>query len=114
VPLILLLCAGLLIARSLKGKLLWFLGLLFVIFLIFYIVSGVGYSHFGKPEMQKVLPDPADYKGVEALMIDKGDEMANNAIGTFVSGIQSMALYTMIGSGVVLLGIIAWSIVGRE
>ena len=114
VPLILLLCAGLLIARSLKGKLLWFLGVLFVVFLIFYIASGVGYSHFGEPEIHKVLPNPADYQGVEAVMIDKGNEVANNAIGTFVSGIQSMALYTMIGSGVAFLGIIAWSIVGRE
>lgn len=114
VPLILLLCTGLLIARSLKGKLLWFLGLLFVIFLIFYIASGVGYSHFAKPEIQKILPNPADYKGVEAIMIDKVDEVANNVLSSFVSGIQSMALYTMIGSGVVFLGISAWSIVGRE
>ena len=114
VPLILLLCAGLLIARSLKGKLLWFLGLLFVIFLIFYIGSGVGYSHFGKPEIQKLLPNPADYQGVEAIMIDKGNEVAHNVLSSFVSGIQSMALYTMIGSGAVFLGIIAWSIVRRE
>ncbi len=114
VPLILLLCAGLLIARSLKGKLLWFLGMLFVIFLIFYIASGVGYSHFGEPAIQRVLPDPADYQGIESVMIDKGNEMANNAIDTFFSGIRSMALYTMIGSGVVFLGIIVWSMIKRD
>ena len=114
VPLILLLCAGLLIARSLKGKLLWFLGMLFVIFLIFYIASGVCYSHFGEPAIQRILPDPADYQGIESVMIDKGNEMANNAIDTFVSGIRSMALYTMIGSGAVFLGIIVWSMIKRD
>jgi hypothetical protein len=111
---ILLLCAALLIARSRKGKALWFLGMLFIIFLIFYIGAGVGYLHFGKPEIQKLLPNPANYQTFQAVMIGKGNEIANSAMGTFVSGIQSMALYTLIGAGIVFVGIIGWSIVNRD
>ncbi|MFC2017723.1 hypothetical protein ACFLTQ_00265 [Chloroflexota bacterium] len=103
VPLIMLLGAGLLIARSLKGKILWFLGIVFVIFLIFYAAVGVGYFHFAEPEMQSALAAPAEDEGFDAVMTEKGNELIDNALGTFFSGIQRMCLYTMIGSGMVCI-----------
>jgi hypothetical protein len=102
VPIILVLCAGLLIARNLKNKLLWFLGIMFVIFFIFYIGAIIGYFTTGEPEFA----DPADYQGFDAVMVEKGNEIGNNVIDTFISGIQNMCLYTWLAAGIIFIVVI--------
>ena len=47
-------------------------------------------------------------------MAEKGNEMIENAASGFVSGIQSKALYMMIGSAVILVGVIGWSLARRR
>lgn len=105
ISLIMLLGAGLLIARSLRGKLLWFLGLVFVIFLIFYVAVGVGYSYFAEPAIRSTFEDSADHESFDAVMDEKGNELTLNATDTFASGIQRICIYTMIASGVAYIGV---------
>ena len=44
-------------------------------------------------------------------MAEKGNEVIRNVAGAFASGIEWMAIYSMIGSGIVLLGLVIWRVV---
>jgi hypothetical protein len=71
----------------------------------------VTYSHVAAPRLENGVLDPAQYEGVRAIMVEKGNEIIQNVTSAFVSGIKNMTLYFMIGSGVVLLGLIVWRMV---
>ena len=44
-------------------------------------------------------------------MAEKGNAVIENVLDSFVSGIKSKTLYTMIASGVGLLAVIGWSVI---
>jgi hypothetical protein len=114
IPLIFLIAIGFLGGRSWKSRLAWALAVLFITSLTVYIATVVAYAAVGEPELQEIMLDPSEYEGIEAVMAEKGNEMIENVASGFVSGLKSRALYMTIGSAVVLLGVITWSVISRR
>jgi hypothetical protein len=110
IPVLLLVCIGLLGGRSWRTKLAGALAVLFITCLVIFIAVAVIQSKVIDQHAQSLIGDPADHQGVEMVMTEKGNEIAYNAISSFASGIQSKTLYIMIGSGIALLGIIVWTV----
>jgi len=100
--------------RNWRSRLAWMVVVLLLTSLAIYIATGQVYSHIGEPQLEEVMPDPSEYEGIEAVLVKKGNEVVKNASSGFVSGIQRKTLYMMIGSGVILLGVIGWSMVSRR
>jgi len=48
------------------------------------------------------------HQGVEAVMLEKADDIAVNAADSFVNDMQDTYMYMMIASGVGLVGVGAW------
>ena len=111
---LLLLFIGLLGGRNWRSRLVWIFVTLFILSLTFYLTIGLTYSMLGDPKIDEIKLDPAEYEGVAALVVEKGDEVIDNIFDDFVSGMKGKTLYMMVGSGVALLGITAWSIVGSR
>ena len=109
-PVLALFFIGLSIGHNWRSRLTWAMVVLFLTALAINIAAWQTYTHIGEPQLEEIMPDPLEYEGVEALMVEKGNEMIKNASNGFVSGIQSKTLYMMISSGVVLLGIIGWNV----
>ena len=114
IPFISLFFIGFSGGRNWRSRLAWVVVVLLLTSLAIYIATGQAYSNVGEPQLEEVMPDPSEYEGVEALMVEKGNEMIKNASSGFVSGIRSKTLYMMIASGVVLLGVIGWSVASRR
>ena len=114
IPLIFLIAIGFLSGRSWKSRLAWALAVLFLTSLTVYIVTVMAYAAVGEPGLQEIMLDPLEYEGIDAVMAEKGNEMIENVASGFVSGLKSRALYITIGSAVVLLGVITWSVVSRR
>jgi len=110
-PLILIGFSG---GRNWRSRLAWMVVVLLLTSLAIYIAAGQTYSHIGEPQLEEIMADPLEYEGVEALMVEKGNEVIKNASSGFVSGIQSKTLYMMIASGVTLLGISGWYVASRR
>jgi len=110
IPVLALFFIGLSIGNNWRSRLTWAMVVLFLTALAINIAAWQTYTHIGEPQLEEIMPDPLEYEGVEALMVEKGNEMIKNASNGFVSGIQSKTLYMMISSGVVLLGIIGWNV----
>jgi len=113
IPLLLLLAIGFLGARKWRNKLYWMLTLLFVVSLIIYIATGVVYSSVGEPRIEDLMFDAIEYEGVAAVAVEKGNEVIINVSNTFITGMKNPTLYMMIGSGVILAGLIALGVVSR-
>lgn len=113
-PVLLLIVIGLLGGRNWRNKLAWALAVLFLASLAFFITANVTYDRVGEPELQEALMDLEEYEGLDATMAQKGNEIIENMADGFVSGIESKLIYFMIGSGVVLLGILALGLVRRS
>jgi len=111
IPFAFLVLIALLCGRNWISRLAWGLGVLFITSLVIYIAVTVTYSHVAEPRLAQELFHPSEYQGVSAVMAEKGNEVIRNVAGAFASGIEWMAIYSMIGSGVVLLGLVIWRIV---
>jgi hypothetical protein len=111
IPFAVLVLIALLCGRSWINRAFWGLGILFVTALAIYIAVTVTYSHVVEPRLAQEIFHPTDYQGLSAVMAEKGNEVILNAAGSFASGIEWMAIYSMIGSGVVLLGLVIWRVV---
>jgi hypothetical protein len=84
---------------------------LFVTSLIFVIVVAVASSFV--PD--RVVPAPErDATPVATLIADKGNEIAHNAINTFVGGLEVKLVLFIVFSGLAIAGVIAWMIVDRR
>jgi hypothetical protein len=102
---------AILCGRNWISRLGWGLAVLFVTSLIIYIAVSVTYSHVAAPRLENGVLDPAQYEGVGAVMAEKGNEIIQNVASAFAWGVERTAIYSMIGSGVVLLGLIVWRVV---
>ncbi|MCX5992050.1 MAG: hypothetical protein NTZ04_06975 [Chloroflexi bacterium] len=112
IPLLLLLFIGLLGGRSWKTKLIWALAVLFVTCLVIFIAIALIQSNVIDQHAQSLVGDPASkHSAMEMVMTTKGNEIAYNVISSFASGIQNKALCIMIFSGVLILGVIAWTVI---
>ncbi len=111
IPFAVLILIALLCGRNWLSRAFWGLGTLFVTSLAIYIAVTVSYAHAVEPRLTRDLFHPSEYQGVAAVMAEKGNEVIRNVAGSFASGIEWMAIYTMIGSGVVILGLIIWKVV---
>lgn len=111
VPFAFLIIIALLCGRSWISRLAWGLAVLFLTCLFIYIATAVTYSHVAEPRLENILLDNSQYEGVEAVIVEKGNEVIQNIARAFASGVKNMALYFMIGSGVVLLGLAIWRLV---
>ena len=58
--------------------------------------------------------DTSGHQGVETVMLDKADEVAVDAAGSFVNDMQDIYMYMMIASGVGLAGVGVWWVVGSR
>lgn len=110
VPILLLIAIGLLGGRNWRSKLAWALAVLFITCLVVFIALAVIQSNVIDDHAQTLIGDPSTEEGVALVTTEKGNEISYNSISTFVSGIKSNAMYIMIGSGLVLLGIIIWTV----
>jgi hypothetical protein len=111
IPFALLVLIALLCGRNWLSRAFWGLGVLFVTSLAIYIAVTVTYSHAVEPRITQEIFHPSEYQGVAAVIAAKGNEVILNVAGAFASGIEWMAIYSMIGSGVVLLGLAIWKVV---
>ena len=58
--------------------------------------------------------DTSGHQGVEAVMLEKADEVAVDAAGSFVNNMEDICIYMMIASGVGLAGVGVWWAVGSR
>lgn len=105
---LLLVVIGLLAGRNWPGRLAWALVVLFVLSLVFYVVTGIVYSTAGKSGLDDGPFDVADYQGVAAVAADKGNEVVLDSANSYVSGMRNKALFILIGSGAGLAGVVVW------
>jgi hypothetical protein len=110
-PFAFLVIIALLCGHNWISRLAWGLAVLFATSLVIYIAVTVTYSHVAAPRLENGVLDPAQYEGVGAVMAEKGNEIIQNVTGAFAWGIERTAIYSMIGSGIVLLGLIVWRVV---
>jgi hypothetical protein len=113
VPFVILLFIGLLGGRNWRSKLLWALAVLLVSSLVVYIATAVIYSQIVGPRVQDII-DVSEYKGVDAVLAEKGNEVIENVASGFASGIEGKTLWMTVGSGVVLLAVIGWGMLGQN
>jgi hypothetical protein len=111
IPFASLVIIALLCGRNWISRLAWGLAVLFVTSLIIYIAVSVTYSHVGVPRLVTGVIDTSQYEGVGAIMAEKGNEVIRNVAGAFAWGTERTTIYFMIGSGIVLLGLIVWRVV---
>ena len=111
IPFAFLVIIALLCGRNWISRLAWGLAVLFVTSLVIYIAVTVTYSHVAAPRLENGVLDPAQYDGVGAVMAEKGNEIIQNVASAFAWGIERAAIYSMIGSGIILLGLIVWKVV---
>ena len=112
IPLLLLFFIGLLGGRSWKTKLIWALAVLFVTCLTIFIAIALIQANVIDQHKTDLMGDPASkHSAMEMVMTTKGNEIAYNVISSFASGIQNKALCIMIFSGVLILGVIAWTVI---
>jgi len=102
---------AILCGRNWISRLAWGLAVLFVTSLIIYLAVSVTFSHVAEPRLATGVIDTSQYEGVGAVMAEKGNEIIQNVASAFAWGIERTAIYCMIGSGIVLLGLIAWRVV---
>jgi hypothetical protein len=113
VPFVILLFIGLLGGRNWRSKLLWALAVLLISSLTVYIATAVVYSKIVEPRVQGII-DVSEYKGVDAVLAEKGNEVIGNVVSGFASGIKGKTLWMMVGSGVVLLAVTGWGVLGQQ
>ena len=111
IPFAFLVLIALLCGRNWTSRAFWGLGVLFFTSLAIYIAVTVTYSHVAEPRLTQEIFHPSEYQGVSAVMAEKGNEVIRNVAGAFASGIEWTAIYSMIGSGIVLLGLLIWRVV---
>ncbi|MEA1959535.1 MAG: hypothetical protein U9N44_07780 [Chloroflexota bacterium] len=110
-PLLILIGIGFLGGRGWKTRLAGPLVILFLISLAIFLGAMVGWSQYGEDKLGNVMPDTWEHEGVQAVMIEKGSELAVNVGAGVADEIGNEAMYMMIASGVGLVGVCVWWIV---
>jgi len=111
IPVLLLVGIAFLGGRSWRTRLIWALAVLLLTCLVVFIAVAVVQSRVIDEHARTLVGDPVELQGAELAMTEKGNEIAYDSVSSLATGLQNKALYIVIGSGVVLLGIIVWMVV---
>ena len=111
IPFAFLVLIAFLCGRNWVSRAVWGLSVLFFTALIIYICTAATFALVAEPRLEEGAFDPLQYEGVAAVMAEKGNELIQNLVGAFTSGIKHTALYFMIGSIVILFGLLVWQVV---
>ena len=99
---------GLLGGRSWTSRLAWSLMVLFFTSLVLLLIMVIVYPNVVEPRIQDIQLDPLEYEGVEAVLVEKGNEIIGNVFDGYFGGMRNILLFMVIGSGVPLAGLIVW------
>ena len=113
VPFLLLIGIGFLGGRGWKTRAAGPFVILFFVSLVMFLGVMLTWGQWGEAEMQDAI-DTSGHQGVETVMLDKADEVAVDAAGSFVNDMQDIYMYMMIASGVGLAGVGVWWVVGSR
>jgi hypothetical protein len=114
VPFLLLIGIGFLGGRGWKTRAAGPLVILFFMSLVMFLGVMLTWGQWGETEMRNAMPNPSEYQGVEAVMWDKADDVTLDAAGSFVGNMQNTYMYMMIASGMGLVGVGVWWLVGSR
>jgi hypothetical protein len=114
VPFLLLVGIGFLGGRGWKTRAAGPLVILFFVSLVMFLGVMLTWGQWGEVEMRNALPNPSEHQGVEAVMLEKADDVALNAADSFVNNMQDTYMYMMIASGVGLAGVGVWWILSAR
>ncbi|MBM3132366.1 MAG: hypothetical protein FJZ95_04950 [Chloroflexi bacterium] len=113
-PIVLLLGIGFLGGRGWRGRTLWALSSLFIVSLIICIGVGITDSKISKERIDREI-DKTDMGKVELVIVEKSVEIADNAASSFASDIRGKMILTMVICGLLVIGVVTWSIIeGRR
>ena len=113
VPFMILIGTGFLGGRGWKTRAAGPLVILFFVSLVIFLGVMFTWTQWGESEMHNDI-NTSGHQGVEAVMLDKADEVAIDAAGSFVNNMQDTYMYMMIASGVGLAGVGVWWVVGSR
>lgn len=113
VPFLLLVGIGFLGGRGWKTRAAGPLVILFVVSLILFLGVMLTWGQWGEAEMRSAI-DTSGHHGVEAVMLEKAEEVAVDAAGSFVGNMQNMYMYMMIASGVGLAAVGVWWLISSR
>ncbi|MFA5056084.1 MAG: hypothetical protein WC562_07940 [Dehalococcoidia bacterium] len=113
VPFLLLIGIGFLGGRGWKTRAAGPLVILFFVSLILFLGVMLTWGQWGEAEMRSAI-DTSGYQGVEAVMLEKAEEVAINAADSFVGNMQDMYMYLLIASGVGLAAVGVWWLVSSR
>ncbi len=104
-PFLLLLAVGALGGRRWSSRLIWAAAVLAAMSIIAYVIFGPVYTAAAQPVIDRTLTAGfGQTDGVALLMAQKGVDLAQNAVATFISGLRNQAIAIIIAS-VVLVGV---------
>jgi hypothetical protein len=114
VPFLLLIGIGFLGGRGWKTRAAGPLVILFLVSLAMFLGVMLTWGQWGEAKMLNELPNPLEYQGIEAVMWDKVPDVALNTASCLVDNMRNMYMYMMIASGVGLVGVGVWWLVGSR
>jgi len=115
IPLLLLVSIGALCGRNWRRRLIWAASVLALASAMVYIAFGPLFSALARPKINEALMlgiDQAD--GVQALIANKGIEIAQNVIDGFIGGINTQALILLLVSLVAIVVASLWYTLVRK
>ena len=107
VPFVILIGIGFLGGRGWKTRAAGPLVILFVVSLVMFLGVMLTWGQWGEAAVRDAI-NTSGHQGVEAVMLEKADDIAVNAADSFVNDMQDTYMYMMIASGVGLVGVGAW------
>lgn len=116
IPFVILICIGFLGGRGWKTRAAGPLVILFVVSLVIFLSAMLAWSQFGEKQINKAFDNELakQTQTLDTVLLEKADNVAVNAAGGFAHNIENMGLYMMIASGVGLVGICTWWVVGSR
>ncbi len=113
-PAICLVIVGFLGGRNWRSRLAWAFVVLFISSIILYVGFITAYGSYGEPELEEALMHPWEYEGIAQDLAEQGNKLILNSVEAFNSGLGNRTLWFLIGSGVVLIGVTVWAVMGSR
>ena len=113
VPFIILIGIGFLGGRGWKTRAAGPLVILFVVSLVMFLGVMLTWGQWGEAAVRDAI-NTSGHQGVEAVMLEKADDIAINSAGSFVNDMQDTYMYMMIASGVGIAGVGVWWLIGSR
>ncbi len=109
IPFILLMIIGALCGRNWRSRVIWIASVLALASAMVYVAFGPLFSALAKPRISEAVTPWIDQAyGLEELIANKGAEMAQSAVNSFVSGINIQAIIVLAVSLVAIVLASLW------